>query len=234
MEKSFVISSVKLRNTNKDIEVYQNTVLSTQPLLIPKEPIIDEYSIYCKIEQHMNLSIDIHHLHKQTQCTISSLLKAKPLFAKGNNVYNYLKEITNPLNFASLINELDEALFNDCGCFDTFWVQDKEHKLESLYYKHDTCSNDISHQNIQPFQFNNNNSINLDEGMYLIMICDKWSKCLTIANDINENNMRLTLNVNRYEKKVDQCKNGIIDVMLESCIDDEQVEFIHQLKQRKH
>lgn len=229
MTKSFIISSIKLRNTSNNIEVNRNTVLSSQPLLIPKEAIVDEYAIYCKIEKHMELSIDIHHIYKQTQSTLTSLQKAKPLLTKSNSIYNALKDITNPLNFAALINELDEALFNDCGCFDTFWVQDKEYKLESLYYKHESWSDDISQQTVQPFHFNEEPTINLDEGMYLIMLCDKWTRCLETANAISENT-RLTLTVNRFEKRVGHFLHSIIEHMLVGCVNDEQLSFVHHLK----
>lgn len=229
MDKSFVISSVRLRDSKKEIEVSQSTILSAAPLFIPKEPMNDEYSLYCKVEEHMDLSIDIHYVHKQTQSVLSSLLKAKPSLAKSNIIYNALRDVTNQLNFAALVNELDEALFNDCGTIDTFWVQDKEYKLESLYYKQESWSDDVSLQNIQPFKFNEEPHITLDEGMFLIMICDKWFKCLQTALTISDS-MKLSVNVNRFHKKIENCMDSIVDQMSMYCNDDEQLIVINQLK----
>jgi hypothetical protein len=228
MDKSLVISSIKFRDMNKEIEVYQNTLLSSG-LFVPKEPFRDEYAIYCKIEQHMDLSVDLHYLHKQTQSILTCLSKSKPSLPKTNIVPTLLSYITNSLNYAALINELDDILFNDCGCFDTFWVQDREYKLESLYYKQESWSDDISSHNVQPFKFNDDPSIALDEGVFLIMICDKWMKCLETASRISEG-AKLTPTVTRFAKKVEQCSQNIIEQMQMSCVDEEHLQCITSLK----
>lgn len=137
--------------------------------------------------------------------------------------------MSSALNFASLINELDEALFNDCGCFDTFWVQDNEYKLESLYYKQESWSDDVAHQNVQPFAFSNACTITLDEGMFLIMICDKWMHCLETAHTISDSK-KLASTVFRYQRKVDACLQSVIEHMMHTCLDEEQLGFIKQLK----
>jgi hypothetical protein len=228
MDKSLVISSIKFRDTKKEIEVYQNTLLSSG-LFVPKEPFRDEYTIYCKIEQHMDLSVVLHYLHKQTQLILTSLSKSKPSFPKTNIVSTLLNYLINSLNYSALINELDDILFNDCGCFDTFWVQDKEYKLESLYYKQESWSNDISSQDVRPFTFNNVPSITLDEGVFLIMMCDKWIKCLETASSISES-AKLTPTVTRFAKKVEQCSHSIIEQMQMSCVDEEHLQCIKELK----
>lgn len=230
MDKSLVISSIKFRDTKKEIEVSQNTLLSSG-LFVPKEPLRDEYTIYSKIEQHMDLSVELYYLHKQTQLILNCLSKSKPSFSKTNIVSTNLNYLTNSLNYAALINELDDILFNDCGCFDTFWVQDKEYKLESLYYKQESWSNDISSQDVRPFTFTDVPSITLDEGVFLIMMCDKWTTCLECASNISET-MKLTPIVTRFVKKVEQCLHSVIEQMQMNCVDEEHLQCITELKNK--
>jgi hypothetical protein len=232
MDKSFIISSIKFRDTNKDIEVFQNTMLNTELLFIPsKEKTIDEYEIYGKIEQHMELSIDLHYLQKQTQCIVASLAKYKPSVVKSCNVYSVLRDIAHVVNFASLINVLDEVLFNDCGHFKTFWVQDKEYNLEALYYKQESWTDDLFGigKDVQSFEFDDEPTINLDEGMYLLMICDKWLKCLSKAFNISDNK-NLYQVVGRFEKRVEHCLDYIFLQLESNDNGEEEAHFVKELK----
>lgn len=233
MEKSLTIASIKFRDSPNDIEVYDSTILSTALCFKPQKAINDEYSIYCKIEEHMDISINLHFLNRQTQCILSSLYTQKPSFAKSSGIYIALKDIANMSCFSSLINALDEVLFNDCGCFDTFWVQDKEYKLESLYYKHDSWAYDVSIHNIQPYKFNEDAYLTFDEGMFLIINCNKWLQCLSKASAVSDNK-RLVIILNRFEKRVEQCLHHIFDYLVSNTCDIEELRFVNELRSKKN
>jgi hypothetical protein len=232
MEKSLIISSIKFRDFPNNIEVYDSTIISTDLCFKPKEPLYDEYSIYCKIEEHMDLSINLHYLNKQTQCILTSLYTHKPSFVKTNIIYIALKDIVNVSQFSSLINTLDEVLFNDCGNFDTFWVQDKEYKLESLYYKQDSWSHDVSFRDVQPFKFNEDAYLTFDEGMFLIVMCNKWLACLSKVSAVSDNK-KLTSITNRFEKRVEQSLQNIFEHLVNNTCDEEQLKFIDELYSSK-
>ncbi len=229
MDKSFVISSIKFKDTTKDIEVYKDTVLSTDLLVPAKHSVSDEYEIYGKIEEHMELSIELHYLQKQTQSIVASLAKYKPSMSKNNNIYIVLRDVIHVVNFASLINALDEVLFNDCGNFETFWVQDKEYNLESLYYKQESWTNDIFGMDTQSFAFNQGSTLDINEGMFLIMICNRWLKCLSKAQAISENK-QLGVITTRFAKKVEHCLDCIFDHLLCCLCNEEETSVIEQLK----
>lgn len=233
MDKSFVISSIKFKDTTKDIEVYNDTVLSTDLLFLPaKNSVSDEYEIYGKIEEHMALSIELHCLQKQTQSIIASLVKYKPSMLKANNIYSVLRDVIHVVNFATLINALDEVLFNDCGKFETFWVQDKEYNLESLYYKQESWTDDILGMDTQSFAFNQGSTLNIDEGMFLIMMCNRWLKCLSKANTISENR-QLCAVTSRFVKKVEHCLDCIFDNLSTSLCSEEELSLLKQLKHNR-
>ena len=232
MEKSLTIASIKFRDSPNDIEVYDSTMLSNDLCFKPKDPIDNEYSIYCKIEEHMDISVNLHYLNRQTQCIIASLSTHKPLFAKSNGIYIALKDVVNMSCFSSLINALDEVLFNDCGCLDTFWVQDKEYKLESLYYKQESWANDVSIRDVQAVQFNEDTILSFDEGLFIIIICNKWLQCLSKVCSMS-NQKKLVSIASRFEKRVEQCLQSIFNYLASNICDEEQLKFVDELRSQK-
>lgn len=229
MDKSFVISSIKFKNIEKEIEVFDDTILSTELLFIPKAPLSDEYSIYSKIEDHMELSGELYHLFKQTQSIIASLQKSKPIYAKSH-LTTILKDVISVSSYSSLINTLDEVLFNDCGSLETFWVQDNEYKLESLYYKQESWSNDVNIHDVQTYHFNIDDKLSMDESMHLILICKKWLQCFYNASNIS-NNKRLTTIIQRLTKKIEHCLHYICD-NFDKENPDEDVRLVAEMKEK--
>lgn len=179
---------------------------------------IDEYEAYTQVENHMNISIALYMLNKQCLSIIRDLEKAKSIYKKKSlqsnddlsRIYNNLNTIVNShrLNvdyYTTLLNHLDEVMFEGCRGVDCFYVNDESYNLECMYYNHENWIREIEWHDMQSYHFMEGTSLDIEESMYILMTLDKYSHTLKKIKSDFVNNVDLQLIVRKMLDKITEC-----------------------------
>jgi hypothetical protein len=180
----------------------------------------DEYEIYTKIETHMSISLSLYILNRQGNDILKDLeTKKLPVQQKGvphtpssddkhnvGRIYNELHYCINENRltkdmYTTLISNLDDVLFDECGDMDTFYVKEDEYSLESLYYKQDSWVREIEWDEPQKFEFDKTLEFAEGECMYLLMFANKYMSLLSKI-DKEYDNIKLKVSLNKLRDKM--------------------------------
>ena len=138
----------------------------------------DDYDCYEKIKNHLGFSEDLHILNETGHYLISQLKeKADPITHELSDpiveyIYTSIKMSTKARNvgtgtfYNELLCVLDELLFSDVDDMDSFYLNETEYKLTSVYYGQEEW---MEKYDIQRFQFSQSES--LEEGEIIILMC---------------------------------------------------------------
>lgn len=178
---------------------------------------IDEYEAYTQVENHMNISIALYMLNKQCLAILKSLETNKSMSKKRNTATDDLSRIYNNLNmvvnshrlntdfYTTLLNYLDEVMFDDCKGVDCFYVSDESYNLECMYYNHETWIKEIEWHEMQNYRFMDGPALDIEESTYILMTLEKYSNTLKkIKNDFTKST-ELHIVVRKMLDKITDC-----------------------------
>jgi len=182
----------------------------------------DEYSEYSKIESHLDFSRQLFLIDKKGK-NILIQLELKKFERKKRNggfifkpdidkVYTNLINILNvkkyrPRLYYTLQFYMDELLFNEVPKFNKFFIEDSEYDLTKVYFDQEAW---ISNQDIQDYQLDKGNDININEAMCFVCFLREFEDLLfsiqEYVNDLNEKRLKRiitkTITRIRYKHKI--------------------------------
>lgn len=169
----------------------------------PTPKTIDEYDIYSRIEQHIDISLSLYQVNKQGQEVVSEILLKKLKLKEVNSqsrvnnkgkkqlalhalcnddirvLYETLADIVNfnrtsMDTYTSLLCMLDDSMFNESSYIETFYVGEAEYSLESLYYKQETWINELEWHERSAYTFNSNTTLDLGECSHVLLFLNNY------------------------------------------------------------
>jgi hypothetical protein len=196
----------------------------------------DEYMIYSKIEQHMNISRILYFLNNQGKEIIEELAIKKfklSVFVLNKQIgkqkhndknevlkllYQNIYDIVNfnrlcPNLYTELLNLLDETLFEVNKTIEFFYVHDDVYSLESMYYRQDTWINRIEWKTVQEFIFSESNALDLGECSHIALFISTYQNVINIIKFELASSIKLKALLDIFEKKLNRAEN-IIKSML--------------------
>jgi hypothetical protein len=176
---------------------------------------VDEYAIYSMIEAHMNISLSLYQVNKEGQeilreigtkklkLTPTTILASKlkrPTYSSTSptSMISLYQNLTDIVNFnrtaadvyTDLLSMLDDAMFAESHHMETFYVDETEYTLESMYYKQETWVSELEWHDKAHYQFTKNIGLDLGECSHVLMFLNNYQDVL---NKIKEH-------MDRYEK----------------------------------
>lgn len=155
----------------------------------------DQYSIYSKIEFHIELSKKMYAINQKGLHLIQEFKTKKyarkrgdiPIFNKPlaiiyTNLINILNyRVYTPRLYMTLKNYLDALLFSDnANKYTKFVIEDKEYDLTRLYYDQDCW---IQNQEIQRYELDKGAELDITETMCLVCFLREYEDFLFLIED---------------------------------------------------
>lgn len=194
----------------------------------------DEYSIYTMIENHMNISSSLYRLNKEGQDILKEIgtkkLKLTPLAIIASktkkpvvlpsvpkDVVSLFMRLVDIVNFnrtcadayTELLSMLDDALFSESHDMDTFYVDETEYSLESLYYKQETWVSELDWYKKELFMFNNQPSFDLGECSHILMFLNDYQETLKKISEDIECSEKVLAHTDKVSMKITLTRNAM-------------------------
>lgn len=224
------ISTLNVLHQSCSDEMIEATI--DVPLYNESSNDVDEYAIYSRIEEHMAISLSLFQVNRQGQSIVKELcvnkLKMSPSSINNlkikktlNNsvtikLYQNLTEIvnfnrTNTDIYTDLINSLDDAMFDESQCIDSFYVDDTEYKLEALYYRQETWIEKMEWYEQDQYKFDESDVLDLGECSHILLFLNRYRDALTAIHHSMNAYEKVIMYVDKLSKKI----VGMIDNMYE-------------------
>jgi hypothetical protein len=213
--------------------------------VLPIQHTVDEYAIYTMIENHMNISSSLYRLNKEGQDILKEIgtkkLKLTPLAIIASktkkpmvapciptdviSLYTSLVDIVNfnrtcVDGYTELISMLDDAMFSESHNMDTFYVDETEYRLESLYYKQETWVSEIEWHKKQTFMFSNQPSFDLGECSHILMFLNDYQDTLKMISEEIECSEKVLVHTAKITLKISSTRN-LMYALLQKHLGDE-------------
>ena len=187
----------------------------------------DQYSIYSKIEFHIELSTKMFLVNKKGLHLLSEIRNKKylkkrrntPVFTESiTKIYTNLVNILNykmyvPRLYITLKHYLDESLFKDSeNKYSEFYIDNKKYNLTRLYYDQDSW---ILNQDIQHYELDIDSELNITETMCLVCFLREYEEFLFIIEDYirNTENYAFKKNIYKTIRRIRYKLNCIWDIV---------------------
>jgi hypothetical protein len=188
---------------------------------------IDEYDVYSNIETHMNISLSLYQVNKEGQnilheigakklrLTSTAIMASKikkPTFATDahKNILTLFIGLSDIINFyrattdvyTELLSLLDDAMFAESHDLETFYVDETEYSLESLYYKQDTWVNELEWYKKNNYNFSKHHSLDLGECSHILLFLNSYLDVLAKIKEHLSYYDTVLLQVKKMEVKI--------------------------------
>ncbi len=244
---------IKFKNTQNDIKLEQinaNSLLDISNLLqsssvkqdtyvdetiiYQEEHIVNEYDIYSRIEDHMNISLRLFQINKQgqgivreigikklkmsTNLTVTTKTKKMvndsslmTLFQCLSEVVNFNRTLTD--KYTDLLSSLDDAMFSECDDIETFYVDESEYKLEAMYYKQETWIEQLEWHTQEPYTFHTSEKLDLGECSHILMFLNMYLDVLKTIEDQMKTHEKVLMRVQKLSAKITDMRNKMYDTL---------------------
>jgi hypothetical protein len=216
-----------------------------QTHFISKSHTVDEYAIYTMIENHMNISSSLYRLNKEGQDILREIgtkkMKLTPLAIIGSrakkpvvmhcvptDVLSLYMSLVDIVNFnrtsadayTELVSMLDDAMFSESHDMDTFYVDETEYSLESLYYKQETWVSELEWHKKEAFSFSNQPSFDLGECSHILMFLNDYQDILKKISEEMESCEKVIAHTSKISVKITSIHNAMY-ALLHKHLDDQ-------------
>lgn len=199
---------------------------------------LDEYSIYTMIENHMNISSSLYRLNKEGQDILKEIgmkkLKLTPLAivasktkkpmilpTVSSDIVSLFMRLVDIVNFnrtcadayTDLLSMLDDAMFAESHNMDTFYVDETEYSLESLYYKQETWVNELEWYKKEIFMFNNQPSFDLGECSHVLMFLNDYQDTLKRISEDIKCSEKVLAHTDKVSMKITLTRNAMYKLL---------------------
>ena len=151
----------------------------------------EQYSIYSKIEYHIELSKRMYAINQKGLHLIQEFKTKKYTRKKGNmpifknplaTIYTNLLNVLNYRRlYMTLKNHLDALLFNDNrNKYTKFYIENNEYDLTRLYYDQECW---IQNQDIQRYELDQGADLDITETMCLVCYLREYEEFLFMIED---------------------------------------------------
>jgi hypothetical protein len=195
----------------------------------------DQYSDYEKIESHLEFSKTLFALDLKGQHILLELERKKSLSRKkktfGEDIYRIYHNLVDVLNvkklkprlYCALLHFLDELVFKEVSNYDQFFIEDDGFQLTKLYFGQTSWIRD---QDIQPFELDTGQDLNINEAMFLVCYLREYENFLLsieeYISDLDYIGLKreLTSTIGRIRRKLKIVWDIVIEVVTKSLQND--------------
>jgi len=207
---------------------------------------VDEYAIYSMIEDHMNISFLLYQVNKEGQeilreigtkklkltptAVLSSKLK-RPTFSCTSlaTMISLFHNLTDIINFnrtiadvyTELLSMLDDAMFAESHHMETFYVDETEFTLESMYYKQETWVSELEWHSKAQYTFTKHIGLDLGECSHILMFLNNYQGVLDKIKENMDRHERVMLQVEKIGVKISATRDAMYALVNKYLGDDE-------------
>jgi hypothetical protein len=206
---------------------------------------VDEYAIYTMIEAHMNISLSLYQVNKEGQeilreigtkklkltpnAVLASKLK-RPTYSfidehDKKNMISLYQNLTDIVNFnrtaadvyTDLLSMLDDAMFSESEHMETFYVDETEYTLESMYYKQETWVSELEWYNKAHYQFTKHIGLDLGECSHILMFLNNYQDVLNKIKEHMDRHEKVMMQVEKIGVKISSTRDAmyaLVDIHL--------------------
>jgi hypothetical protein len=210
---------------------------------------VDEYAIYSMIEAHMNISLSLYQVNKEGQeilrevgtkklkLTPNAILASKlkrPTYSfidehDKKNMISLYQNLTDIVNFnrtaadvyTDLLSMLDDAMFAESHHMETFYVDETEYTLESMYYKQETWVSELEWHDKARYQFTKNIGLDLGECSHILMFLNNYQDVLNKIKEHMDRHEKVMTQVEKIGVKISSTRDAMYALVKIHLGDDE-------------
>ena len=207
---------------------------------------VDEYAIYSMIETHMNISLLLYQVNKEGQeilrevgtkklkLTPTAILASKlkrPTFSSTSltTMVTLFQNLTDIVNFnrtmadvyTELLSMLDDAMFAESHHMETFYVDETEFTLESMYYKQETWVSELEWHSKAQYTFTKHIGLDLGECSHILMFLNNYQGVLDKIKENMDRHERVMLQVEKIGVKISATRDAMYALVNKYLGDDE-------------
>jgi hypothetical protein len=207
---------------------------------------VDEYAIYSMIENHMNISLLLYQVNKEGQeilreigtkklkLTPTAILSSKikrPTFSSTSltTMISLFHNLTDIINFnrtaadvyTELLSMLDDAMFAESQHMETFYVDETEYTLESMYYKQETWVSELEWHSKEHYSFTKHIGLDLGECSHILMFLNNYQDVLEKIKENMDRHERVIMQVDKIGIKISATRDAMYALVKKHLGDDE-------------